>query len=854
MSTSPIATQIVDQLKSFSNRILEFVWPVGSAKPFFIQGAVRGATVAVALIALLVAPLALAFSSSGVADSLSSALLIAIVLSVGATGASVNFAPASFGLESNTVVEWGIHPTFLTLGLVLIAYFIGRKFGRENAGTAAARFHAFGLGAGFAIPIAFVYASAYGLVDVADIAQVALAGPSFANVAIIFAVVAVPSWVAAFRAQPEQTISAWQWAFAALGRFFALYAVLASAAIVAFLVVNLIEPDFAHSAPQAELDLGLGARETTMLIVGFVLFVPTLLVSALFLSMGAESKLLLSPSADFSVISEWVQSVNPAFATAPSVSVAGTFGWWIYPVIFVFVGLLASIAGISAALKLGYQPRKLRDLLLVIGSVVVSIYVIHSFTTMSLKWTPAVSEVLSESSPAVTLPSSFVEFGVTLGSLFALSILVSVAIYFGTQYATHGLRSAFPRTTNVATGATLLVSRNQFAAWSGRAFIGALILCLAVPLSVATAERIWGATDSPSLIGAELSELVNAGDVESLVSRYDTAVVGADEWIDAEVMAVALSALKESPSISVVNESGDQWEVGNTDAIVNIEWPLAGGNSLEWSVSTSSSMTRLWDVIDHAVFNAEMAPARVNFQLSEFLIGAEQTTVEINGVAIESGEYALLPGVYTLVSPAYKLLAASNQELVVTSTDAEIVIGNQISLPEGGEAKLEAGVLAAAKRCAAIDTKGASKCFTSADVVKNADVVSGTAPKNYYSQRDVAFRLGATDCGTEAADKLTTASSMTRTVECTQVVTYSKQFTKAQNVRIPIQSCDIDWDAWYQDYDSWDPYDYEYCWTSGYRYEQVEGPVVATVKYSATIPFTVTVTGTLDAANRFGVK
>jgi hypothetical protein len=445
-------------------------------------------------------------------------------------------------------------------------------------------------------------------------------------------------------------------------------------------------------------------------------------------------------------------------------------------------------------------------------------------------------------------------FGVTLITILLLAAVVASSVYFTTGYAKNFVRGAFPRSIDFLSGAKDKAARGSLATIFGRAFSLIVVLMVVIPLGIGTTERVWGSIDSPLLIGEDLAVMIAAGDVTSLKAYYDKGVVGADEWIADAIMADALPKADNKPQIQLFNESGEGWNVGNTDSVIHLKWSMGDAGELDWAVPATSEVERVWNLIDHADYKSALTPARVNFELSEYLLGADESSLKINGASVEAGTYALLPGVYRLVAPAFKLLAATDVAIIVNSGNRRVLVGDEIAIPAGGDEKIKTGLQAATKRCAKINAKGASKCFSAAEVVEKAEVVSGIPPTKFFSKNNVRFAAGSSSCSEDSEDKLKTASSMTRTVQCEQVVTYVQEYHKVRKVRIPIQSCDIDWDAWWEDPYSDDPYDYEYCWTSGYRTNEVEGAVIASVKYSATIQFSVTVTGTLDAKENFTVN
>lgn len=856
MAKSSAQPAVASDLRKIANRLLNFIWPGESSRVPFREGAVRGLLGAVAILTLLVVPIAIALSVTNVIMSIDDAFHIALVLGIGATGAFANVTSSMVGFNSltSTVATVGLHPTLLTVVLIVGGAVVGRRFARTSGDSNHRRFHAFGVGVGFAAPLTLIYAASYGLNSPSLTATASIVGPSILDAVIMFAIVAIPAWLGSSFGGRDARVTVWTWISATASRFVVVYSALAALAFLGWLVISWIEPDFAHSTPSMNVDVGLDGGQIALAIVAIVLFIPTILGSALFLSMGASVGAVMAPSTGGVTFEQIMQLINPELTSIPEISALGFLGWWSYPAIGVFVVLVAGIAGVSAARKLGFAPRKLQDILAVTTVFGALAFAVHHFLTVRISWWGSeLNAITGESTDA----AGGAEFGVTLVSALLLASVVATSVYFITGYASSFVSGAFPRITAFLSSGKESGTRGKWAVVFGRAFSAVFVALFVIPLAIGTTERVWGSVDSPSLIGENLATLVEQGDIETLKASYSSDVVGADEWIDDSIMADALPGGDTAPVIRLFNESGEAWTVGNTDSVVHIKWPIGEDSQLDWGVPTTSNVERVWDIVDHANYEPALVPARVDFVISEYLLNVEETTFKVNGKAVEAGQYALLPGVYDVSAPKYKLLAATDLSLIVTDENNRVVVGDTIELPAGGEEKLAKGIDVAAAKCVKLTDAGASRCFTAAKVKELAEAVSGTAPAKYFSVKDVKFSLGKTTCDGEPVDKLKTASSMTRTVECEQVVNFARQYHKAKNVRVAVQTCDWVWDD-YVDYDPyWDIWwgDFVYdCWTSGYRNKQVEGAVNATVNYSATIPITVTVSGDLDAKENFTVK
>jgi hypothetical protein len=475
------------------------------------------------------------------------------------------------------------------------------------------------------------------------------------------------------------------------------------------------------------------------------------------------------------------------------------------------------------------------------------------FTSIQGAWSNHGSEAGSLNETSVLLDAGRVTAGVSIVGAVFVAALAALAGFGATKHLAKTVTSAYPRLISIASRSPQMSAseRNLAGRIIGLATVVVLGIAIAFPTTVASINRVWATVESPmALASTTASKLTssNLTDVKKMLGGTEST-----KWLPDAVLTSAIPSADATVSTSATNESGEDWQVGNTDAIATVTWPTETGE-VSWSIPTKSTLEEIWGGVKHVTFTPVLKPVSIEIRAGEFFPADLLTKATLNETAVEAGTFAGVPGTYHLKSDGYKLIAATDTDLVTSGNDVSFVVGNDIALPEGGDAKLATKFGEKQSACATFDASNSTPCFSASSIWDVADVTSGEAPSSYYAARERDYKAGETICS-EGEDALTSAATVKRTFDCETEVTFASDFTEValESYQSPLYSTGYTTECfgYYFVY----CYDVPYSFVSGYEtlQREVEGGVIATISYLSKVKSTLVVTGTLNDDNSFTV-
>ena len=851
------ASEIQSAIVSGFELLADRIWPGSQFSKLMTSSFVRGGVWAVVLTAAFAIPAFLASPAYSQFVSAEYGTKLAVLLALMSAGVSTNLADlpdTTLGMMLD--VQGSARPTLVTLLLILIAYRFGRKIVATPAskGANVGRFAAWGLGAGFSLVLFLVSLAASGTFVFGFAATVA--PMDVLDIISVFCVVAIPAWLGQIRSRNALALGSatyWTWGRSALGYTVVLFAAISLSIAIILSVIALIEPDFAVPAPEIVVTNPFAAVGATEFWIGFAVvlaYLPTLTIWALAAGLGGSIGFdfggatqsiidLLSPLVSLSPITSFSLASNPNLMGA-------FFG------ILALVAIISAIAGVAATRRWVKNGATSADLLRAIASISLLIFGVQFLTQWSIAWTyklPEGNPAMTTSILPVAISSGTISIGSSLISVLLLGWIISLAGYSASRWLSSWLPQAFPRIFSLL-GRTARdkEARSLGAVIFGRVITAALIVTAVIPLSIATVERTWASTDSPTSHLGEYAQLIQGDDLAAAKN-----LLGGEKpmnpWFADPVLKAAQIPADSTPLFSASTKYSDNWQVGNTEANANITWE-SGDSEIVASYPATAKMELLWNSIDHAIWSVNLKPAAVSLNLGKFLTGVDGITVKTNGAETVPGTYSALPGTYVFTSNGYKLIAPSEISVTVGSANENVSMGETVSLPDGAEADLNSALDAELEKCNVVSTAGVSPCFTASDVEKTSEVSSGTVPTNFFSKSTANFSAEPAKCDSDSVDRLLSAESLERSTNCEIKVNYEVTYYDGKTVQVPRYE--------YQRYDAC-PYNYYgYCWRTrrvqvGTTSQKVVGAVISRVTFMSIVGIELKVNGSLDSQNVFSV-
>lgn len=865
MSDNPISISI-QQLKGLITSIMDYLVPNQNRPRTLASSIGRGSIWALALNGISILLTGLFVMLSDLSLSLSETLRLAVNLAVSAVGATPNFemsipelglAPVGFQL--------GIRPSLLTLFLVLVAFRYGRKLvtsGNIKTGQSAAQ-SAWGAGLGFTlITLAASFLSA-GSIGLNLTSSVSLVSIDIVDCGFAFLVVALSVWLggllAANRAGSRLGSGFIAWISNALKTFVKLYAALSVLATILFLILSAIQPDFMESVAEASSNpTSPNAKAIVGALLIAILFLPTYLFCALALFAGLGFTISIDGTGLSGYVLDVSQSIlsSQTFLPSASISAYESLGWYFELAVLFAVSVVALISGKAASIRLKFSSKSDWDLLRTLAFVGALLLSAVTLSQLSLSWR---AQVETSDGDKDQIDSGLATIGISFVSALLVIAIISFAIYLSAGKLSNFTLSAFPRTVKWTTKdqSESVVKRTLPGRVFGALTTLLLVLAVVVPSTIAITERVWATNESPEALGKEISRIIESDDLEKL--KKELSKSDRTEWLPDSAMAAAKPTAADAATVSVVNNQGKPWEVGNLDAKVTLSWGQ-GEAAVSFPFETSYKLNRMFGIFNHPAFSPNLKPISMEIKAGRFLPEEQLSTTKINGESLEIGSYSAIPGVYRITSDGYKLIAATDVTVVTGTASVTVSLGESLAIPAGGEASLEDAL---AKRKASCEklSDGKSRCFSQTDAIRSAAVSTGSVPDEYFSIDRSGFALSPIICSSDTVDTLTSASSMTRVVNCQATYKFTEKYhkTEIQKVQVPIYS--------YSDELECTSYDYYYDYCENYEWvtyktrvgtetirREVEGKVIAKVERSANVSISISLSAKLGENGKLTVK
>jgi hypothetical protein len=780
------------ELTSLASKLGEAIWPSPSKSKVFLESLGRGVSWALVLILALAVPVfALSLNSQnfGVSLSVDDLARSIVVLAVAASGSSIQLIFDGQSFQGDLLfLDIGSSLSLITLLVGYLAYRAGSRIKEFRNSSESVKqlagFSSLGLGLGFAGALYLATLLASG--SLAGFAMVELAPMSFTSFLWAFFVVGLPAWLGASRSGNRKTSSTWRWAFSGVRTFGIFYLTLLGVLGLVFLVYNWVTPEFAASVKKAgpSTELELNGWLVFAVVVGILIFLPTILFNAFAVALGAEYafrfKILGLDILSLLESVPFIDGVSIATSLG-SVSVLGTLGVWAFIVLMFSVALASLISGLVATGKVSMDVVFRRDLITGLLVVFLVGFVLKSITQLTGVWTNRGVAPRDAIEGSLLLEEGFITVGLTAASFAFVLAVIALFMVLGASTAAPFIQESFPRLTSVLSSGSLEknIDRGLFSMIFGRVIASGAALAIVLPLGVAVIERAWASIDNPTNKFREVQALAETGELEELKAFLTQGSEGDTKWLPDEVLEGARPNSSSRNPIEITNNWNEPWKVGQLDAYGELSWDTPSG-SVVLNLGTESEVTENLRFIHHARYTATAQRLKLKVSLGEFLTDAGRTEISVNGSTVAVGTYDAIPGTYAVKSPGFQLVAPSETVFVTDGSQMTFTAKEEALVPSAASAILDKEIDRKAQLCGEFSSLDTPKCFSLKDILASREPVGTPPADEYFSIKTGEFKVIKTTCSGSGTDQLLSASSVERTSTCKTEMTFEVTYFESK--------------------------------------------------------------------------
>lgn len=780
------------ELKSIASNVGQAIWPSPSRAKIFVESLGRGVSWSLVLLLILAVPvfaLSLNTQSFGISLSADDIARSVVFLAVAASGSFIQLLVDGQAFQGETFyLDIGSSPSLITLLIGYLAYRAGSRIkefrNSSDSVKQLAGFSSLGLGLGFAGALYLATVLAAG--SVAGYGMVELAPMSLTSFLWAFFVVGLPAWLGALRSGNRKTSSAWRWAFSAVRTFGIFYLTLLGVLGLTFLVYHWIAPDFFMSLKEMDPVPGLELNGWLVLaiVIGFLLFLPTLLFNLFAVALGAEYAVKFDVlGLDLVSLLESIPFIDGvSMATSlGSVSILGTLGVWAFLAVILAVALSSMISGLAATGKASMDVVFRRDL--ITGLVVVFLvgFILRSVTQFTGVWTNQGVAPRDATDGTLSLQEGLVAIGITTASFAFVLAIVALFLVLGASTASVFTQESFPRLSSILSAKALEanIERGLFSMIFGRVVATVAALAIVLPLGVALIERTWASFDGPVNKFRDVQSLVETGDLEKVKKFFAQEAAKDAVWLPDEILLAARPTADSRESIGVTNSWGDAWKTGQLDANGKISWKTDSG-PVVLKLGTESEVSPHLRFIHNAKYTATAQRVQLNLSYGEFVSAAGMTDLSVNGVMVSSGTYDAIPGTYSVKTPGFKLVAPSETLFVTNGTEMNFTAKEEALVPAAASAILDKEINRLAQECAKFNTINSPRCFTFEEIYASRKPVGTPPADEYFAIETGDFKVLKTTCSGSGTDELLSASSVERSSACTTEMSFDVTYYESK--------------------------------------------------------------------------
>jgi len=628
-----------------------------------------------------------------------------------------------------------LRPTLLSLVFLLAAAWVFRATMKRAADDESSLgWSGTAFGVGVALTGALGVFLGRGAIDWNDASVLRVLPPRILDVLVVAVVVIVPTlWLAARKKVrvSDSESNGWRWSRVTLATFVKIYFAAVALAILVYLLVEIIRPQFITSSETPQPLLDFSWNEVVAPIAAVVLFLPTIVIFVLFYFAGVS----VGQSGIGSLGSDEASSVSDVVGLFPGSGFISLFGGSL-PVVLLVIATLCSLgAGGWAAIRTSYVPTWLNDSRRILVSSLLAGFALLLFTESRIGWTNNGVPATQATNGQVPLESGFIRLGLGGGAIALMCFVLMVLSLVSSTRLIEFLLDGMPRLSRRMTGKMRSQEFRPKArfVWLGRLVVLALTLAVVLPLAGAVFERAWAIVDGPGKVIKSGMVALETGNVKTIQDSFGFET-DKGKWLNESTMRRAMSdwapgkddnSLVTLPSKTSINNSHDrQWKLSELDAVGIPQWTL-GDKTSRTELSLQGTVSDRYTLFRHADYAWTTPPLSVSLSAGQFYPQKAAQKVTVNGNPLKPGTYYGVPGFYQVSAPAYGVIAATNATFYFDGTELAILVGSEGNVPKSTEGQVKATLDKSQKACESVNTQLKSACVKNDSLLANKEYVSG---------------------------------------------------------------------------------------------------------------------------------
>ena len=764
----------MDTLTSRAARLLRMlnvrsasILPLGSSYRALLTNIMRGAWLVASVWAVLAALVFVVLWVSDNFESIGTAGRGAAVLMAGALGMDVTTSSDTTSLlhEVDPLLTLSVRPLTITL---IVWWLLVRRmrssWQKSTPKASAAIGYALQLGAGMSLT---VYGSLYvarGLVATESFTGVMVA-PTFRQLVVSTLLTTVLTYTAGLRARtslanesvPQATPSRWSFATAAFFSTARAFTRLALLVAVVYVVTTWLRPDFVMSSAATASGVDSSLREMLPGLGVALLAVPNVVILAIMSFFGVYVT-------DSDRTSSYLQSMLQTDAKQ------------------LFFGLIACavlaalMGGAKTVIRGGVKVVWSRDLPLL------ALYfgILGTFFSWLASASYVERALIDVESAAEYRVSATDHLGAGLGSVWVAALATAGVVVLGGSTLLPAVARAIPGwVRQIGMGR---LSHQITAPLGVRLLVIALVgSYLTLPLAWGATERTWALIDSPRDNADAVVTLLSSVTKHNRDKAFGKGWP-ASSWLDEQAMQAALpDAIAGSQgrwSVTMLNSHGDPWRVGQLDAVARMTGSRGDQKvTYEVKIDGVKNPWKRWDKLLHAKYKETPLPITVDVSAGRFYPVASMKKATINGVSLPTNSRLSVPGFYSIVAPAYGIIAATNRTVASKGEYLRFEVGNEVAIP--ANTKSQVGKVAATKKAKCKLTKNLdSPCYAYDAITWDLDALrADLAGFDYDEQKTKKVTSAPVSCKVGRL-QLISAFAATQRESCSQKVQVEIQYIK----------------------------------------------------------------------------
>jgi hypothetical protein len=307
---------------------------------------------------------------------------------------------------------------------------------------------------------------------------------------------------------------------------------------------------------------------------------------------------------------------------------------------------------------------------------------------------------------------------------------------------------------------------------------------------------------------------------------------------------------EQAKNLELLNSHGDNWKVGQLDALGKLSWKVSDEKSVQVSLASIGKVRDEKALIKHADYKLLNTNSLLDFAAGTFLAPTGKANLKIAGESVTPGQYRALPGVYRITTDAFKLVAATASSVATVGELTKYVPVEKPSLKAEYKTVLANEINRLALACTKFTEINKSPCFKLEDIYNKRTDIGNKAPSAYFGFQTNSFKVDGFECGKSTSDTLLSALHVLHVAECSVEVKFTLDYFKS---KVEVRNLSRQ-----ESYNGCPDFGAASCNRTrtislGSEKVEVRGDKIGSADFTSKVPVTLSAIGYLDAKDKFAI-